>query len=53
MEISRTVRFILMYLRHKTVDRVSLLGSQQRPNVFSVRYEHYPSCVLNKRQDDG
>jgi hypothetical protein len=38
----------LIHHRHKPTDRINLLGSLLRRNVLSVRYEHYPSCVLKK-----
>jgi hypothetical protein len=46
--MSRTVTVILMYQLHKPEDRIDMLGSQQRHNVFPVRYEDYPSCVYIK-----
>jgi hypothetical protein len=39
---------ILMYHRHKPIDRINLLGSWRRSKVFPVRYEHYQPCVLIK-----
>jgi hypothetical protein len=46
--VSRIVIVIL-----KPIDPINLLGLLRRRNVFPVRYEHYPSFVLNKRQGDG
>jgi hypothetical protein len=46
--MSRIVTVVLIYHRHDPKDRINLLGSQWRSNVFPVRYEHDPSCVLNK-----
>jgi hypothetical protein len=37
----------------KPIDRINLLTSERRSNQFPVKYEYYPSCVLNERQDDG
>jgi hypothetical protein len=51
--MSRIAIVILIYHRHKPVDRINLLGTQWRLNVFPVRYKHYSLYVLNKRQDDG
>jgi hypothetical protein len=50
--MTRFVTVILIYLRHKPIDRINLLGSQQRRNVLPVRYEHYALYDINKRLDD-
>jgi hypothetical protein len=50
--MSRTVVVILIYHRHKATDIINLLGLERRHNMFPVRYEHYPLCVLNKEQGD-
>jgi hypothetical protein len=47
--MSRIVIVILIYHRHKSIDHVNLLGLIARSNVFPVRYEHYPSCVLKQK----
>jgi hypothetical protein len=39
--------------RHNPIDRINLLGLYRRRDVFPVRYEEHPSCILNKRQDNG
>jgi hypothetical protein len=31
--------YVLAYHHHKPIDSIKLLGSYQRPNMFSVRYE--------------
>jgi hypothetical protein len=36
--MSRIVIVILIYHRHKPIDRINLFGSQWRRNVFPVRY---------------
>jgi hypothetical protein len=36
--MSRIVIVMLIYLRHKPIDSINLLGSQWRRNVFPVRY---------------
>jgi hypothetical protein len=41
------------YINVSFSDRINLFGSEQRRNVFPMRYERDSSCVLNKRQDDG
>jgi hypothetical protein len=46
--MSSTMIVTLIYHRHKPTDAINLLGSQWRRNVFPVRYECYPPCVLNK-----
>jgi hypothetical protein len=43
--MSRTTIVIFIFHRHKPIERINLLGSW-------LRYEHYPSCALNKRQDN-
>jgi hypothetical protein len=48
----RIVTVILIYNRHKRIDRINLFGSERRRNVSPLRYEHYQSCVLNKRQEN-
>jgi hypothetical protein len=49
----RIVIVTLIYHRHKPTDRIYLLYPYWRRNVSPVRYEHYPSCVVNRRQDNG
>jgi hypothetical protein len=67
---------ILIYHRHKPIERIDLLGPRYSvpptrsvshyyallslffilvagSNAFPVRYKHYQSCVLNRRQNDG
>jgi hypothetical protein len=36
--MSRIVIVILIYRRHKPLDSINLLGSNQKRNVFPVRY---------------
>jgi hypothetical protein len=36
--MSRIVIIILIYHRHKPIDKINLLGSQRRRNVFPVWY---------------
>jgi hypothetical protein len=36
--MSRIATVILIYLRHKPIDSINLLGSQRRRSVFLVRY---------------
>jgi hypothetical protein len=49
--MSRIVRVILIYRRHKPIERINLLGSKRRRKVFPMRYEYYPPFVINKRQE--
>jgi hypothetical protein len=51
--MSKIVIVVLIYRRHKPIDRINLFGLYWRRDVFPVRYEHDPSCVLNKRQGYG
>jgi hypothetical protein len=44
MDNARVVIVIFMQHRHKRIDRINVL-------VLPVRYEHYPSCAINKRQN--
>jgi hypothetical protein len=46
--MSRVMTVISKYHRHKPTDRINLLGSQRKSNVFPVKYELLPR-VLNKR----
>jgi hypothetical protein len=44
--MSTIVTVMLIYHRHKPVNRINLLGSQWRRNVFPVNYEHSSSSAL-------
>jgi hypothetical protein len=46
--IYRTVVVISICRRQTPIDRINLLGSQRRSNVFPVRYEHNPVPILSQ-----
>jgi hypothetical protein len=51
--MSRIVLVILIYHGHKPIDNINLLGSQQRRNVFPVRYGQTYEVKLSFKQKTG
>jgi hypothetical protein len=46
--MSTIVIVLLIYDHYKHIDRINLLGSYLRRDMFPLRYEHYVSFVLIK-----
>jgi hypothetical protein len=51
--LSRNVIVIIMYHRHKPIDRINLLDSQRRRNVFPVRFGQTYRIVFSFKYRTG